>query len=457
MRSLQARLSTGLIVALAALVGLLLVIGGYSLRHLAEEFVAGRLEHDMDALLAALYFDHTGRPVLDADQLSAVFHQPYSGHYYKIRSGDFVLRSRSLWDTDLTTPPTTREAVTRYLAEGPQAQWLLVLARSFRLQGREIELAVTEDFTELAAGLRQFYLGLGIIALLLLAILIGIQRLIVRQGLRPLEQTRYDILRLERGEIRQLQTDAPIEVRPLVEEINRLIELMGRRLQRSRHALGNLAHALKTPLTALIQLAEQSQIRAQDGFYTELKQQTQQIRSLIDRELRRARIAGAATPGQRVVLVHEVTDLVDTLKKIYRDKALTIQNRIPADSLFPGDRDDLLELLGNLLDNACQWAKSIVLLGATATDGRLRITIEDDGSGCSPEQLELLTRRGVRLDESRSGHGLGLAIVTEIVEQYGGHLRFGRSPELGGFLAEVDLPSPDTTTAAKRPGSEGRR
>lgn len=442
MRSLQARLSTGLMIVLAVLVGLLLVIGSYSLRHLAEEFVAERLEHDMDALLAALSFDHSGRPVLDSEKFSAVLRQPYSGHYYKIRSGDFTLRSRSLWDADLTLPPTTYEAVTRYLTEGPQDQQLLVLARTFRLQGHEVELAVTEDFTELAAGLRQLNLGLGLIALVLLAILIGIQRLIVHQGLRPLEQTRHDILRLEHGEIRQLQTDAPMEVRPLVEEINHLIELMGQRLQRSRHALGNLAHALKTPLTAIIQLAEHPQVRTQDGLCTELKQQTQQIRSLIDRELRRARIAGAATPGQRVVLAHEVTDLVDTLRKIYRDKALTIQNRIPPDSLFPGDRDDLLELLGNLLDNACQWARSIVRLSAAATDGHLRITIEDDGPGCSPEQLELLTRRGVRLDESRRGHGLGLAIVTEIVEQYGGRLRFGRSPELGGFLAEVELPSP---------------
>lgn len=439
MRSLQARLSTGLIMALTILVGLLLVIGGYSLRHLAEEFVAERLEHDMDALLAALYFDRSGRPVLDSEELSPVFRQPYSGHYYKIRSGDFALRSRSLWDTDLTLPPTTSEAVTRYLTMGPQDQLLLVLARTFRLQGHEIAMAVTEDFTDLAAGLRQLNLGLGLIVLLLLVILIGIQGLIVRQGLRPLEQTRHDILRLERGEIRQLQTDAPIEVRPLVEEINRLIELMGQRLQRSRHALGNLAHALKTPLTALIQLAEHPQVRNQDGLYTELKQQTQQIRSLIDRELRRARIAGVATPGQRVVLANEVTDLVDTLRKIYRDKDLTIQYQLPPDSLFPGDRDDLLELLGNLLDNACQWARSTVRLRATDTDGWLRITIEDDGPGCSYEQLELLTRRGVRLDESRSGHGLGLAIVTEIVEQYGGRLRLGSSSELGGFLAEVEL------------------
>ena len=441
MRSLQVRLSTGLILTSMVLVGLVLLIGSYALHHLAEEFVTERLQHDMDALLAALYFDD-GRPMLNLERFSPIFRQPYSGHYYKIHSGGLALRSRSLWDADLTLPPTTTDAHTRYLAPGPQDQQLLVLARTFRVQGREVTLAVTEDFTPLAAGLRQLTIGLMFIALLLLGFLIAIQRLIVRQGLRPLEQTRQDILRLQRGEIRQLRTDAPIEVYPLVEEINRLIELMEQRLQRSRHALGNLAHALKTPLTALTQFAEYPPIRVQDELYNELEQQIQQIRSLVDRELRRARIAGTATPGQRVILAREVIDLNATLKKIYRDKALTLQCRIPPDSLFPGDREDLLELLGNLLDNACQWATHTVCLTVSNKGDWLRLTVEDDGPGCSPEQLKLLTRRGVRLDESRSGYGLGLAIVTEIIEQYKGHLRFGHSPELGGFLVEVELPFP---------------
>jgi len=419
----------------------LLLVGSYSLRHLVEDFVAERLEHDMDALLAALEFAEDGQPLLRESRLNPIFHQPYSGHYYKLRSGATELRSRSLWDADLAIPATTAAEVRRDFIHGPQQQVLLRLARTFHLQGRDVVIAVTEDFTGLAAGLRQLTLYLVVLGLVLLVALVLAQRLIVRRGLKPLEQTRRDILRLARGEIGQLQADAPLEVSPLVREINRLIELMQQRLQRSRHALGNLAHALKRPLTVLTQLAEQPSVTAQQELYGELQRQTVQIRALIERELKRARIAGAPNPGQRVVLAEEVADLVTVLKKIHRDKALDLDYRIPPTTLFPGDRDDLLELLGNLLDNACQWARSRVCLKVMEADGWQRLIIEDDGPGCPPEQLELLTRRGVRVDESRAGHGLGLAIVTDIVEQYGGRLRLGNSPRLGGFQVEVEFPS----------------
>lgn len=440
MRSLQTRLSTGLIIILVVLLGLVLAVGGYSLHHLAEDFVATRLEHDMDALLAALSFDESARPRLRQDRLNSIFRQPYSGHYYKLRSGDFQLRSRSLWDTDLVIPATTRYAVTRYFTRGPEGQHLLVLARSFEVQDREVMIAVTEDFTALAAGLHQMMVRFIMISLLLLAALVLIQRVIVRQGLKPLEETRRDILRLAGGEVRQLNEAVPLEVHPLVREINHLIAIMERRLQRSRHALGNLAHALKTPLTVLTQLAEHPRVKQQGDLYGELGHQTRQIRLLMERELKRARIAGAATPGQRIVLAEEIADLTDTLKKIYRDKLLAIESRIPPDSLFPGDRDDLLELLGNLLDNACKWASGKVRLTVEEKTGWLWLIIEDDGPGCPPSQLALLTQRGVRIDESRSGHGLGLAIVTDIVEQYGGHMSLDRSSALGGLQVLVEVP-----------------
>ena len=123
-----------------------------------------------------------------------------------------------------------------------------------------------------------------------------------------------------------------------------------------------------------------------------------------------------------------------------RQRNLIIETRIPPDCGFPGDRDDVLELLGNLLDNACQWAKTRVRLTATANAEGWWLRVEDDGPGCSPEQMEGLRQRGVRMDESRVGHGLGLAIAGDIVAQYGGTLRLGRSGTLGGFLAEVSVP-----------------
>lgn len=440
MTSLQSRLSAGLIVALALLTVLVVAIGGYSLQRLAENFVAARLEHDLETLLAALEFDPAGQPRLPPERISASFHQPYSGHYYQIETPGGELCSRSLWDADLPLPPLVTDRVSRSFVTGPQNQQLLLVGRAFRVQDRPVAIAVTEDFTPVHQGIQRLLLEITGIALLLFGALLLFQRLIVRRGLAPLEQLRGELPRLAHGEIAQLSVDTPDEVRPLVAELNRLLALLDQRQRRSRHALGNLAHALKTPLTALTQLAEQPPAPDDGQWWPDLRQQLQHIRALTERELKRARIAGGGAPGQRVLLEREMADLVDTLSRIHRDRDLTFEIRIPPGSGFPGDRDDLLELLGNLLDNAGHWAAETVRLTVAMNAEHLSLRVEDDGPGCPPEQLEWLRQRGTRIDESRAGHGLGLAIAGDIIEQYGGMLTLGRSAALGGFLAEAVLP-----------------
>lgn len=443
MTSLQARLSAGLILALTVLITLVLVVGGYSLRQIAENFVASRLEHDLETVLAALTFDAGGQPQLLVERLSASFRQPYSGHYYQVETAQGQLSSRSLWDADLLPPPLATDRVTRAFITGPQQQRLLLLGRVFQVQGRKVAIAVTEDFTPVNAGLRRLLLEFLVIAMAAFGVALWAQRWIVRRGLAPLARIQRELPQLARGEIPHLSLDTPDEARPLVTELNRLLALLSQRQRRSRHALGNLAHALKTPLTALTQLAEQPPPPGDAGaWWQDLRRQLQQIRVLTQRELKRARIAGGGMPGQRVVLQQEITDLVLTLRRIHRDRQLCIETRIPPGGRFIGDRDDLLELLGNLLDNACQWAQARVRLTAGAHSTGLWLRVEDDGPGCAPEQLAALQQRGARLDESRTGHGLGLAIAGDIVSQYGGTLHLGRSEELGGFLAELSLPLP---------------
>ncbi len=443
MTSLQTRLSTGLILALVALVALAVAIGGYSLRRLAEDFVAARLEQDLGTVLAALTFDASGQPQLAADRIGAAFHQPYSGRYYQIETPRGEICSRSLWDTDLTLPPLAADRPTRTFLAGPQEQRLLAVGRAFRVQNQPVSILVTEDFAPVDVGLRRLLLKISLIACAVLAALLLLQRAIVRRGLAPLEEVRRELPKLARGEIAQLSIHAPDEVRPLVAELNRLLELVDQRQRRARHALGNLAHALKMPLTALIQLTDRPPPAGDaKGWWRDLRQQLQHIGALTERELKRARIAGGGIPGQRVLLAGEIGDLIETLRRIHRDRALHFELRIPPDSAFPGDRDDLLELLGNLLDNGCQWARRAVRLTAgTDADGSW-LRVEDDGPGCPPDRLELLRQRGTRIDESRAGHGLGLAIVGDIVAQYGGALRLDRSETLGGLLAEVRLPHP---------------
>lgn len=443
MTSLQARLSTGLIVVIALLTVLAVAMGGYSLRQLAEDFVAGRVEHDLETLLAALEFDAAGHPQLAADRISATFRQPYSGHYYRIESAGVELCSRSLWDAELPLPTFAADRFSRTFAAGPQGQHLLVVSRAFQVQGQAVTLLVTEDFSPVIAGLRRLLLQFGLIALIGFGGLLLIQRLIVRRGLAPLEQVRSELVRLGRGEIPHLSVTVPDEVRPLVAELNRLLELLGQRQQRARYALGNLAHALKTPLTALIQRVEQPLLAdTADTGWQDLRQHIQQIRTLIEREMKRARIVGGGNPGQRVLLNQEVADLMATLRLIHRGRDLHLAAQIPPDSRFAGDRDDLLELLGNLLNNACEWAVTTVRLTVEAEREWLRLRVEDDGPGCPLAQLELLRQRGTRIDESRAGYGLGLAIAGDIVSQYGGALRLGFSADLGGFLAEVTMPHP---------------
>ena len=337
-------------------------------------------------------------------------------------------------------PPLVSDRVTRTFITGPQDRQLLLVGRRFRLQDRPVAIAVTEDFTPVRQGIQKLLLEITAIALLLFGVLLLFQRLVVRRGLVPLEQLRQELPRLAQGEIPRLSVDAPDEVRPLVMELNRLLTLLDQRRRRSRHALGNLAHALKTPLTVLTQLAEQPPPADDAQWWPSLRQQLQHIRALTERELKRARIAGGGAPGQRVLLEQEIADLVDTLRRIHRERNLQFFVHVPAGCQFPVDRDDWLELLGNLLDNACQWAAGTVQLRVEINTAGLLLRVEDDGPGCEPVQLEWLRQRGIRIDESRVGHGLGLAIAGDIVEQYGGTLTLGRSAALGGFLAEVTLP-----------------
>jgi signal transduction histidine kinase len=287
--------------------------------------------------------------------------------------------------------------------------------------------------------IRAFQWRYALVSLIALLSLLLIQYLVVRAGLWPLEQVRRQLLRLERGEIQELAGAMPAEIAPLITQINRLLQTMGQRLQRSRHALGNLAHALKTPLTLLSQLAGRPELQDCPEVREGLRAQVQTLGSISERELKRARMAGGGAPGQRVALAPEVESLVHTLNSIYHSKVLRIESRVSADAVFHGDREDFMELLGNLLDNACKWAQSHVR-ATIETGAALTVRVEDDGPGCAPENLEQLTKRGVRADESTAGHGLGLAIVQDIVDQYQGRARFGRSAELGGFMVEILLP-----------------
>ncbi|MDP3288698.1 MAG: ATP-binding protein, partial [Methyloversatilis sp.] len=244
---------------------------------------------------------------------------------------------------------------------------------------------------------------------------------------------------LERGERTRLDAPVPDEIAPLVEQLNSMLGMLLRRSQRSREALGNLAHALKTRLAVLVQATESPELAAHPALRQRLVDSNTLMRHAIERELRRARLMGGAHPAQRSSVAAVTDQLGRTLGILYADKKPEIRIDVPSGLALAMDPEDLLELLGNLMDNACAWCAGVVSVSIRHGND-IGITIEDDGPGCPATQLEALTERGFRADESRPGHGLGLAIVRDLVDSYGGTLEFGHSTALGGLRVTAHLP-----------------
>ena len=440
MRSLQFRLSTGLFISLVLAFVVLWILVSNASRYLAESYVATRLEHDTESLLTAIQIDNAGTLKLDSTRVDPIYSRPFSGHYYKIQGHTSSLRSRSLWDQDLAVEPLQSGERQQQHVQGPQQQPLLLLNSAFDKAGQLITIAVADDLSPIEADLARLQHYFVLAALILLLALIGIQGLILHLGLRPLDKTRHELQALAQGKLSQLDSNVPREISPLVAEINHLLDVLDKRLSRSRNALGDLAHALKKPLTMLKQLARDESLANNAELQQTLTAQLDTMQRHVTRILQRARLAGEGPVGSLFIATEEIPALLATLQQMYYDKSLVFETHMPAQITIAADREDMLELIGNLLDNACKWATHKVRI-SLAQNHATCIDIEDDGPGVEDARLAELTRRGLRLDEATEGHGLGLAIVSEIVTSLGGELQLQRSPDLGGLLVRITLKS----------------
>lgn len=442
MISIQRRLGASLALIM---IGVFLILGigmSLSFRTLMEGYMLSRLEHDAESLLGALLLQPGIADIdLRAGRMNPVYQRPFSGHYYVISIDGRTWRSRSLWDQTLALPAVAVGETARLRATGPEDQLLLVHVAGFRKAGHDLSIAVAEDLSPIRSEVRKFQLRYGLFGALALALLLVSQRQILKLGLVPLRRTRMEIAEMERGERERLSETVPEEILPVVRQVNGLVATLRQRLSRSRNAMGNLAHALKTPLTLLGQIADRDDVFRDAATAAQMRDQVAVLRKLLDRELKRARLAGAAATGTRLDLRTELEALVAVLRQLYRERDLQLELDLPASLPLAADREDMHELFGNLLDNACKWARSRVRVRHVRSGDGLVIRVEDNGPGRNPEELADLDRRGVRIDEDAvPGHGLGLAIAQDIVQHYGGRLRLGRSADLGGFLAEVELP-----------------
>lgn len=435
MISLERRLQTGLAGSLVVLLGLLGWLLSLTIENALEEVVLSRLQHDGENLLTSIQTSESGIS-LPTERVNDIYQRAFSGHYYLILSDEGIaLRSRSLWDSPLTASALPAGEVQSWRGPGPNGQTLLFWAAGYEKGGMHMTIVLGEDMTALLSELNRYRWIFAGMTIFILLFLLAIQGMVVRSSFSNLRNMKNAVDRLESGAINQLPEDVPAEVLPLVRETNRLLTLMGQRLQRSRNAVGNLAHALKGPLNLLIQLSAQP---CNDKLQGELKQQTERMQQLVEHELRRARLAGSATPGQRFKPAEELPALITLLQRIYPDKTLDYDLQIDSGLVIQADRDDMLELLGNLLDNAAKWARRTVHCTISGQDGIL-ISIEDDGPGCTEAEIEAMVARGTRLDEQKPGHGLGLAIVKDIVGLYGAELLMDRSPELQGLRVRIQI------------------
>ena len=376
----------------------------------------------------------------------------YSGRYWEIAEigpdGRIrpIARSYSLFDAVLTAPPDLASRfkakpgkAVAYDTRGPLKEPLRARAQQNWLTGRQtpVIFLAAEDRTSIDRDVRSFVAATAGAFILLGAGLIAAIVIQVRVGLRPLFELGREVAAVRRGKAERLAETYPSELRPLARELNALVEHNQQVVERQRTHVGNLAHALKTPISVMLTEADQ-----RPGPLAEVvTRQTETMRQQVDHHLRRAR-AAARTQGQgeRTSVAEVLDELSRTLERIFRDKGVTVDWDAPEDIYFLGERQDLLEIAGNAVENACKWCKTKVRVRADAFGPeRFRLVVEDDGSGLPPDRRDDVLRRGTRLDETAPGSGLGLSIIDELARAYGGVLVLGDSP-LGGLRLETDLP-----------------
>ena len=281
--------------------------------------------------------------------------------------------------------------------------------------------------------------GLASGAAAILCMLAGI--VLIRGGLAPFDDMRRRLSDVRSGTERQLRGRYPTEVQPLVDDLNALLEHRDETVRRALAKAGDLAHGLKTPLAVLAREAEVAEAQGHHDLAATMGQQIERMRRQIDYHLAHARAAASgATVGSRCSVAASADALARTLLRLHAERGLAIDVQVPADHSVRGQREDLEEMLGNLLDNACQWARSRVVVASSLHDSRIVVTVDDDGPGIEPSMREAVLQRGVRADEAAPGSGLGLAIVRDLAQLYGGSISMDRAPQ-GGLRARLELPA----------------
>lgn len=448
-RAAVSSLAWRLVLGAAAVITLSLVAAAVVLPQLYRDGLERQLDFELDYLLNRLITrigaEANGELVLAEPMTERDYESAYSGYYWQITSaGKIVLASRSLagWSLGVAAPPGAAHSIDEDItfARPPEgAQRLRAVSRNIRSDtlNKDLVFTVAAVRTEIDENIEDFRLTIVLTILGLGLVLIGTVTLQVRFGLGPLRRIPAALAAIRSGESDRLTGSFSAEVEPLAREINALLDHNAEVVERARTHVGNLAHALKTPIAVLTNEAGSQK----GGLADTVKAQIGIMKEQVDHHLSRARMAArAGVLGARTSAMPVLEALARTLEKIYRERGVSIALEGPPEIAFRGERQDLEEMLGNLLDNACKFAKSRVAAKVSARGGgHLVIEIADDGPGVPADQHRAVQKRGVRLDEKKPGSGLGLSIVKDIAEIYGGSLALGEA-RLGGLLVTLELP-----------------
>jgi len=444
----------------------ILIVTGIALSTLYRHAVERAFDRRLDVYLRTLVAD-VASPEEGVDKFpqsigEPLFELPLSGWYWQVTRLDSkkpeVHSSRSLWDSGLPRLPnsgavSSAEARQGY-ADGPEEQQLRIVERNIDLgdDGRYL-ISVAGDASEIDDETRSFDRAIGMTFAALTAALLITTALQVRFGLAPLKRISASLAAIRSGRAERLEGDFPVEIAPLARETNALIDANREIVERARTHVGNLAHALKTPLSVIV---NEATTRGNDPLAHKVLEQTDIMRDQVARQLERARLAARSTViGTLIDVPPVVTALARSMEKLHRERDIAIDVDVPAHASFRGEQQDLEEMVGNLVDNACKWAQSRVAIEVVADrpgpdaaksetsesveKSRVRIIVDDDGPGLSPAEREQVALRGARLDETKPGSGLGLSIVVELADLYGGVLTLGTAP-IGGLRTELALP-----------------
>jgi len=406
-----------------------------------ESALRDKLTSQLYALMAAAEVTEQNI-IMPSNELDALLGLPSSGMYAFItdKSGDILWRTASTLGATPPLPESLKSGVKRFHKTRSKQDEYYSFSHgvNWETETRNISLTfnITTDLNSFNKQINEYRTTLWGWLLAMAILLLISQAVILRWGLFPLRKVGTELNKIETGEQQKIEASYPQEIEQLTSNINLLLQQERNQKTRYRNALGDLAHSLKTPLAVLQSGISRDNTEQQQT--TELLEQITRMNSIVEYQLQRASTAGASSIGQPINIKSVTNRLLDSLQKVYLEKAIKVDVSIDDDIFFKGDEGDLMELLGNLMDNAFKWATHNIKISAKKSNNKLSVSIMDDGPGIAAEQIETLLQRGTRADQAVLGHGIGLSIVSNIIEAYQGELIIKKS-SLGGAEIVINI------------------